>query len=122
MTEYELVDITANLAQGGISAISLYFTIITAYMIAAFVIGTRLTKNETVMISIIFIAAALFFVYVTGGVLFRQAYFVERLAEIETDTVHFAGVKMIVTIASIQLLGILISLKFMWDVRHRKIE
>jgi hypothetical protein len=122
MTEYELVDVTIGTSHGAIATISLYFTILTAYLIAAFFIGAKLTKSETVMISIVFIAAALFFAFLSNAFLFRHMYFLDRLAQIETDTVHFVGVPMIVVVTTIKLLGILIGLKFMWDVRQRKIE
>jgi len=120
MTEYELVDIIASIAAGNLAAFSLYLAILTAYMVAAFVVGERLTKIEVVITSSAFISATLFFIYVTIAFLMRQIYFLEHLAFIETDATLFIGIKTVVTIATVQLMGILVGLKFMWEVRNRK--
>jgi hypothetical protein len=72
--------------------------------------------------SIIFIFAALFFVDATAAFLLKNMYFLERLADIETDGTFFVGIKVVVFLVTIELLGIFLGLKFMWDVRHHKIE
>ena len=47
MTEYELLDYTASLMANFQTTLALYFTIVTAYVVAAFIAGDRLTQLAT---------------------------------------------------------------------------
>ena len=122
MTEYELVDVTASMGVGAMGAISLYLTTLTAYIIAAYIVGEKLTKGEVLITSSIFLAAALLFAYVTVGFLIRQMYFAEQIQELEPDAFLPVGTALPVIIAVVQLVGIVVGLKFMSDVRSRKIK
>jgi hypothetical protein len=122
MTEYELVDATASMAMGAMGAISLYLTTLTAYIIAAFIVGEKLTRGEMLVTSSIFLCAALLFAYVTVGFLMRQMYFAERIKDIQTDAFLPVGPTLPIVLAVVQLVGIVVGLKFMWDVRNRKIR
>lgn len=122
MTEYELVDITGTTATTGLAGISLYLSVVSAYLFVAFSAGAMLTRSQTFIVSILFIAAASLFTYVAVANVLRQTYFLERLAEIETDATLFFSERSAAILAIVMILGIFASLKFIWDVRHPKTE
>jgi hypothetical protein len=58
VTEYELLDYTASLMANFQTALALYFTIVTAYVVAAFVAGDRLTRLQLHIVNSCFAIAA----------------------------------------------------------------
>ena len=58
MTEYELIDYIASLMANFQTALALYFTIVTAYVVAAFVAGDRLTRLQLFIVNACFVIAA----------------------------------------------------------------
>jgi hypothetical protein len=58
VTEYELLDYIASLMANFQTALALYFTIVTAYVVAAFVAGDRLTWLQLFIVNACFVIAA----------------------------------------------------------------
>jgi hypothetical protein len=58
MTEYELLDYIASLMANFQTALALFFTIVTAYVVAAFVAGDRLTRLQLLIVNACFAIAA----------------------------------------------------------------
>ena len=120
MTEFELVESIGIFISNSLSSISVYLTILSAYLVAAFIAGNRLTRSQVVVINTLFVTGALIFTYSTIGLLLRQSYFASKLVEIQTDTWLAGTAPMAQIIGIVQLGGIIACLKFMWDVRHPK--
>lgn len=122
MTEFELVESIGIYVSTALEAISIYLTIVSAYLIAAFMAGDRLTKSQVVIVSTLFVAGSLLFTYSSVGLLIRQAHFASKLALLESGTPLPGTAPIAVIIGTIQFGGIIACLKFMWDVRHPKPE
>lgn len=120
MSEYELVESVGIYISNSIGSISVYLTIVSAYLVAAFIAGDRLTGRQVIIVNTLFIAGAGIFTYTTVGLLLRQRYFVIELAQLQSDTVLPGTAPLAPIIGLIQLGGIAACLKFMWDVRHAK--
>ncbi len=120
MTEFELTESIGIFLSNGLSSISVYLTLVSAYLVVAFVAGDRLTRPQVLIISTLFVTGTLIFTYSSVGMLVRQRYFATKLAEIQTDTWLAGTVPMAPIIGALLLGGICASLKFMWDVRHPK--
>lgn len=58
MTEYELLDYIASLMANFQTSLALYFTVVTAYVVAAFVAGSRLTTLQLFIVNACFAIAA----------------------------------------------------------------
>ena len=58
MTEYELLDYTASLMANFQTTLALYFTIVTAYVVAAFIAGDRLTQLQLLIVNTCFVITA----------------------------------------------------------------
>jgi hypothetical protein len=57
VTEYELLDYVSSLMANFQSALALYFTIVTAYVVAAFIAGDRLTRLQLLIVNTCFAIA-----------------------------------------------------------------
>ena len=54
MTDYETADLVFNLVGYGMTAMALYFTVISSYLVVAFMVGTQLSKSQVVIVSSLF--------------------------------------------------------------------
>lgn len=122
MTEADLQELTTMMTAAAMSSVSIYLSILSAFLVVAFMVGSQLTRSQAFVVSKLFLLGALFFTYATTGTFIRQSSIVDRLAEIAPDETYFVSEWVALTIGFIQLLGILACLKFMWDVRHPKTE
>ena len=115
MIDYGLADYAASVLSNFLSAITIYFSIATAYVIAAFTAGARLTRLQLVIVNTGFTIAA-----GTMGslsvLLFSRFYELALQAQ-ETDaqTPLFDFSIPIGALAVIVFLGCVL---FMWSVRR----
>jgi len=118
MTEAELVEASATyneLMQGWVSA---YFTAFTAFIITSYFVGRRLTKTQTIFISggfFLFSALCTFAAFGAGSLL---VHFAQEVMTINPERQFLASYPTIYVGTILMTIGILGSLKFMWDVRH----
>ncbi len=119
MTEYELADYTATLMSNFLSAITIFFSIVTAYVVAAFISGDRLTKLQLVVVNATFTIAA----GVMGTLsflIFSRFFELARLTQsqnqspIATPLVDF-GLPLAILIIAMYIGGLI----FMWSVRRK---
>ena len=104
----------------GVQALMLYLTVSSGYLIVAYLVGARLTKSQTLFISslfFVFSSYALWGVtqYWTSG---EEAYLaLKALGVLEHVELNYVGINPAVIALPMGILGIIGSLKFMWDVR-----
>ena len=121
MTEYELIDALNSTVNLIIDTFSVYLGTTTAYLICAYLVGSRLTAWQCTVVSVLYIVAAsvaVMSIYFMGtsaseitlelSRLNPQKAYGEQLIARNVLTVVCAG-------------GIPACLKFMWDVRHIKV-
>jgi hypothetical protein len=122
MTESELIEACANYNELMMGWTSVYFTALTAYVIASYMAGARLTSSQALFVSIGFVILT---TLATIGVLGTGSNLVQFAREIEAmnPSRSFMATTPVIN-ASVALLagGIIGSLKFMWDIRHTKTE
>ena len=120
MTEFELMETFGNFASIMHAWITTYFTTLTAYIIAAYVVGANLTRFQVTVINIGFAWFCGLCAY--GGVSSGQrcVVFGGEVMAINPSR-SFALTDTTVTAAAIVMYsGILVALVFMWQVRHSK--
>jgi hypothetical protein len=122
MTEYELTDAIVSHSVAAMTAMTLYLTAVSAYLVAAFVAGSRLSGIQVSIVNALFLFVASFFTYGTAGYFNRQLYYAGKLAALVPDDSIIFNIETIVFIATVELLGIVASLYFMWSIRHPKTE
>jgi hypothetical protein len=122
MTEYELVDNAMSYFNTALTAFGMYITVMSGYVITAFVAGERLSRTQTWLVSVLFFCTAGIFTIATVACYSRMSMYAIRMLELDpnrasTHTEYAAG-----SIAVIQILGIAACLYFMWSVRNPKTE
>ena len=113
MSEYEFAEAFSALMGTGLSAMGLYFTAVTGYLITAYLVGERLTRSQYLIISTLFVVFA-FIMVLTGFSMTERAIELEVNVEGQRDALDYASYLLLVT----GILGVFASLKFMLDVRH----
>ena len=73
MTEYELADIIASRMSNFLTALTVFFSIVTAYIVAAFMTGSRLTPIQYWIVNGCFLIAAGIVGFLVSAI-FRQFY------------------------------------------------
>lgn len=146
MTEYEALDLQLQrwelLHQNEemlLLVITLYLTIMFAYLVAAFFAGAKLSKGQVLIGSVIFTAAAAFTVsqiisylsemhnqtmaigkhYIEMASEFKKPGYLEMANDISQTAIFDWSDAIII---SLLVAGIVASLYFMWSVRHPKAE
>ncbi|MFT5896460.1 MAG: hypothetical protein ACI8VW_003343, partial [bacterium] len=105
-----------------ISALGVYMTLISAYLIASYLAGVKLTTSQVGIISVLFITVATTLMLGLHGWAVRGTYYSSELAALNSDATGYKSSGIPIVLTSICSLGILASLKFMWDIRHSKTE
>ena len=114
MVDYELAEYAAAVMGNFLSAVAIYFSIITAYVVAAFSAGSRLTKLQLIIVNLSFTIAA-------GSIgslsvlLFGRFYELAQRLQDSAGTVLVNYSYPMAVLAAIMYLG---SLVFMWSVRR----
>jgi hypothetical protein len=121
MTEAELIEAINAVLGLQISAFMAYLTVVSAYLIAAFVVGVRLTTPQSLIVSTLFIFAGILIVGAIWGSGSRIAYMIDHLHAVDPLHPIIYSYNFRNAMVVICGLGIFACLKFMWDVRHPKI-
>lgn len=124
MTESELVEAIASFYDLVLSAIGLYVTVCSGYLVVAYLIGSKLTKLQMAIVSALFCFVSGFTTYGVFGWLNRAFGYLEALRSVGDSSLGGSSGNPIVgdILTMIMVAGILACLKFMWDVRHAKAE
>jgi len=118
MSEAELLETTTNLYGLGMNLMVFYVSVVTAYLVTAHFVGSELTRSQAVIVTALFVSFSGFatwgsYVFMNVGSHFlykSQSYIVLR----PDPLISPASIVIVV-----EILGILGSLTFMWDVRNR---
>ena len=115
MTEYEIADYTAAIMSNFLSAITIYFSIITAYVIAAFIAGNRLSKLQISIVNCAF-TIAVGTMGTLSYLLFNRffEFAVRNQTPAETPLVDF-GIPLGILIVTMYIRGLV----FMWSTRRK---
>jgi hypothetical protein len=122
MTEAELIESSGIYNGLMMGWVSLYFTSLTAFIIAAYLAGSKLTTKQVIFVSSgFFLVSALstFGAFGTGSLMVQFANEVEAVNPKRSFMANQPTVNLALAVL---VFGIFGSLKFMWDVRHPKVE
>lgn len=115
MSEYELADYTSTVMGNFLSSITIYFSIITAYVVTAFVAGIRLTKSQLAIVNITFSIAA--------GIIGTLAYLIfdrfYELATVNQRVIDSPIVDFAIPLALLIIIMYIGSIVFMWTIRSK---
>ena len=122
MTEYELVDAISSYATGGGTFFTIWLTILSAYAITAYVAGSGFTAFQVTWLNTLYLFAAILAIFGFYGQFNAQVFYVQELKELRPDSPQIMSSTLLFGVAFVAGMGTLITLLFMWNVRHPKKE
>jgi hypothetical protein len=122
MSEAEIVQNYWSGHEMAMDSFLAYLTILSGYLVAAFIVGERLTKLQALIINFGFITFTSLTIW--GAVTFWNATYVTAVKVASThpeltsgDWLNPAYVGLVCMVG-----GLIAACKFMWDIRHPKTE
>lgn len=121
MSQSDYVEMFWGSQEMGVNSMMVYLTVISGYLVVAYLAGSELTRTQNIFISTIFVVFASF---ATWGLV---SYFwvgeqLRRILEAggidPTVVLNPVGVNPAVIAAQMMVAGIFGALRFMWDVRR----
>jgi hypothetical protein len=118
MTEYELIDSLNSTMSLMLSVLVTYVSFVSAYLIVAYVVGRNLSKQQTTIVSILFLFGAGLSIFALWGLGTRIGFTVQVLRAANPDyPVNFgSGFREALVICC--SLGLIASFQFMWKIRQ----
>jgi len=111
MTDFEKAELTFSLVGYGMTAMALYFTVISSYLIIAYMVGRELSRSQLTIVSSLF----LFF---TMSLVFGTYSFFEAANSYGGSSSTSIEYWLAPIVAVAELAGIAAVLKFMFDIRN----
>ena len=111
-----VAELTTELLGNAGSAMGLYITITSGYLLVAYLAGKDLTRMQAVIIAVLYVTFATF------NTIAVVRYFQSAFYFGHTYGAGLTPYWPVYGLGSLFALGILACLKFMWDVRHPKTE
>ena len=121
MTEYELIDLMLTAVDGGTAVIAIILTIVSGYLLVAWLIGDKLTTAQVVLVNLLFLCTAPFLIWGWLGRYLVALDLQNQLIVLAPQTPERVSMYTIIVFPTILSILILGSLKFMWDIRHTKV-
>jgi hypothetical protein len=122
MTEYELFDLMLTAVDGGTAVIGIILTVVSGYLIVAWLVGGKLTTAQVMMVNLLFLCTAPMMVWGWLGRYLAALDLQNQLLVLAPQTTERINMYVIIGFPIILFILILGSLKFMWDIRHPKIK
>ena len=122
MTEAEALELIAIYVTNAHGGFALYLSVTFAYLVTAYLVGSKLSPFQALAVSgLFFISATIIALSTMASV---QAWIaVKRSTSTVIDTVALYNPELwLFTLPVILFPGVLVSLYFMWHIRHEKTE
>jgi len=119
MNEVDLWMLLGQYNSYGMTAMALYVTVASSYLVAAYLAGAKLTRYEVLVVSGLFVIFSSLITHGTVGNFLRAVYFTTMMTSYTESPVRMRP-EMPIVIGAMQIFGIGACLKFMWNARHSK--
>ena len=122
MTEAEILAVSHESWSNAISLVALFVSILSGYLIVAYLAGKNMTRSQIVIVNSLFVGLAGFLIM--GQLAFASLSIEMDFIAIEMSTQRFVRPQPYIPYGLTIFYGICViaALKFMWDVRHPKAE
>lgn len=122
MTEYEITDVLIGRFSSMTEQASLYFALVSGYLITAFFAGSRLSHLQVGVINCLFVVWTFGLIGGYNTTVTAVIDLEAALSSMETTSATASNTIYAYSFTIVQVAGILASLVFMWSVRHPKAE
>jgi hypothetical protein len=125
VNEFELRELLFATFEQMNSSATMYFTLVSAYLVVSFVAGTRLTRPQLMIINSLYILWVLGTVNTMYSMLTGAVSLEAELVKLGTEFEFGGGAGTNLSTAGfilVQIAGLIASLYFMWSVRHPRTD
>lgn len=122
MTEYELIDLIFSAVNGAATVNVFIFTIISAYLVMAWLVGDKLTTAQVTMMNLLYLCTAPMMIWGWLGRYLAALELQNALLMLNPEVPSGISLYVIIGTPTVWSLLILGSVMFMWDIRHPKKE
>ena len=121
MSEAEIWELILLSQANAATYIAMLLTLISGYLVIAYLVGTKLSGQQILLVNGLFLLSALSMAFPTFAA-YERASFLLSLTSEAYRSPRSAGIHLAPGASAVIFSGaILASLKFMWDVRHPKL-
>ena len=122
MTEFDTIELVAISAANSFTAFTIFISFTFGFLVTAFFVGSKLTRFQALAATGMYLASA--GSMALASVIWLQVLFAAKKSNTTLmDTIPLMnGDAWVSGMSVVFVLGVLISLYFMWDVRHPKTE
>ena len=118
MSEGEIVEAITSYYDLVISLMGLYITVVSAYLIVAYLAGSKLTTSQIFIINVLFVVMSGVTTYGAYGFLRRAFEYIEMQNALNPNLTSYATPILAIVLPALMLGGIIAALKFMGDVKR----
>ena len=129
MNGSEWFEAYTNASSNGLTALAILLTIVSGYMVIAYLVGEKLTRIQVLLVNMVYIASGLSVLTSNYGSVLdsataraEAAQRIEELRSIATPVGEAVPEIYAIIVAAVNSLFLIISLVFMWQVRHPKAD
>ena len=122
MSPYEYMDLAQGSMANALTLLTFGFTILCGYLFLAYTIGEKLKQSQVIAITSISAVSYIFNLLGHLRAVSNAGDFQRLAGQISTETASSYNTSVIFMILIIRVSIFLVSLWFMWDVRHPKAE
>lgn len=122
MDEYQYADLIATYSANAGEFFAVYITVLSGYLITAFMVGARLNWLQVTILNIGFIVAVGVLTWGTYGAGMTQVYYTNLLQELDASAPQANRTWVMKTLLYLMIGGPVAALFFMWNVRHAKTD
>ena len=118
MSEYEYAELIAVYSSNAGTFFATYLTLLSGYLITAFVAGTRLNTIQVIILNTGYVLAVLMMIWAAYFAGMVQVHYTDQLIAMAPESPQAGRDWVMATVGIVMLGGLLASLYFMWNVRH----
>ncbi len=122
MTEYEYADVITSYATQAGTFFTIWLTILCAYALVAYTIGEKLNSSQVIWLNGLYVFAASLSIFGFSASFNSQVFYVDQLKLLNPESPQNMNIYTMWGITILAILGVFVTLKFMWDIRHPKAE
>ena len=125
MTGAEWIEMSQNAASNGSAIYAIFLTIMSAYIVVAYMVGKELNRSQLLLINTFFLFSAGVSILLLLGACQKHAMAFNQAAMKVNELQAYSEASVVIALV---LLGVgntffmLAGLKLMWDIRHPKAE
>lgn len=117
MTHYEAVDAAQSIYANSATMYAIFLTVVSGYLVAAYLVGAKLTRGQVVLINTFFILTCALTLAAMVGYVDAAAYYSLIAADFRGEESMARYIPGFI-LAIVDLLVMFGCIKFMWDVRR----